>query len=137
MLPNQIERVVAERTRDTVAALRRDGRDVVVLEPIPVAPDGFSPIACLSEATYEEECTYEGREDPGAQERLFRELADADDGVWSIDLDRLVCPDLPRCDPVVDGKVVLYDSNHLTTGFAATLADGVDRALTEAGALPG
>ena len=128
---------LAERTRATVAALRRDGRKVVILEPIPVAPDDFSPINCLSAATYEDECTFSGRVEPGTQEQLFRQLAAADDGVWSLDLDRLVCPDLPRCDPVVDGKVVLYDSNHLTTGFAATLADDLDRVLTDAGVLSG
>ena len=56
--------------------------------------------------------------------------------MWSIDLDRLVCPDLPTCDPVVDDKVVMYDSNHLATGFAATLADDLEALLMDAGALP-
>ncbi len=137
VLPKQIERAIESRTRATVDALRDDGRQVVIVEPIPVASDDFSPITCLSQATFEDECRFEAREGPGAQERLFRSLAEADDGVWSIDLDRLVCPDLPTCDPVVDDKVVMYDSNHLATGFAATLADGLEALLVDAGVLSG
>ena len=136
VLPQQIERVAEARTRATVAALRADGRKVVIVEPIPIAPDDFSPISCLSQATYEDECRFQGRVGTGWQEKVFRSLDEADDGVWSIDLDRLVCPDLPTCDPVLHGKVVMYDSNHLATGFAATLADGLEKALVDAGVLP-
>ena len=34
---------------------------------------------------------------------IYRAAADEDDEVWSLDIDQLVCPYLPICDPVVDG----------------------------------
>jgi hypothetical protein len=137
ILPGRTKQVLESRTRATIAELRRQGREVVIMEPIPVAPDGRPPITCLSEAAYLDECEFETRSAPGDQELLLRSLAEADDGIWTIDLDHLVCPNLPTCDPVVNGKVVMYDNSHLTTGFAETLTDDLEQALVDAGVLPG
>ena len=37
----------------------------------------------------------------------------------SVDLDRLVCPFLPICDPIVDGHVVQIDGHHLSPAAAS------------------
>jgi hypothetical protein len=45
--------------------------------------------------------------------------------IWSIDLDRLVCPRLPHCDPVVGNVIVKRDWSHLTGTYSSTLADPI------------
>jgi hypothetical protein len=53
--------------------------------------------------------------------------------VWSLDIDRLVCPDLPRCEVVVDGLITRRDRTHLTGTFSAHLAPSFGALLDEEG----
>jgi hypothetical protein len=107
-------------TVDSLAELRASSAQVVLVEPIPLA--GIDPRECLSTAKVLEECRYVARPPAGIAEKLYRRLAESDDGVYSMNLDRLVCPFLPICDPVIDGHIVKWDSTHLTTDFARSLA---------------
>ena len=121
-------------TTASVAALRAGGRDVLIMEPIQIAP--FDPLACLSRAKVLEECRYVGSLVPDSLERLYRRLATRDDRVWSADLDRLVCPYLPICDPIVDGQIVKFDVSHLTEKFAKSLVAQVNDYLKRIGLIP-
>ena len=73
---------------------------------------------------------------PDPIERDYRQLARRDSGVTSVDLDRLVCPYLPICDPIVDGQIVKWDPTHLTVAFARSIAPQLDAYLTQTGVLP-
>ena len=42
--------------------------------------------------------------------------------MWSLDIDRLVCPYLPICDPLIDHHFVTIDGAHLSATFSSTLA---------------
>jgi len=117
------EATLGTTTRATVARLRADGRRVVIIEPTPGA--NFDPLECLSSARYLDECRYVANVQPTRSERLFRAVADEDGGVWSLDLDRLVCPYLPICDPLIDGLIVKRDAGHLTQSYARTLSDDI------------
>jgi hypothetical protein len=110
-----------ETTVRSLAKLRATGARVVLLEPTPVAP--FDPLDCLSKSTYVEECRYIASERPASLETDYRELDRQSPDVWSVDMDRLVCPYLPICDPIVDGRIVKWDPTHLTRAF-------VDGAIT-------
>ena len=55
----------------------------------------------------------------------------------SDDFDRLVCPFLPICDPVVNGALVKLDQSHITLKFARSIAPAVDEYLKQAGVIPG
>ena len=55
--------------------------------------------------------------------------------MWSVDLDRVVCPALPICDPIVDGTVVRWDGAHLTRRFGMTLVDDLTKMLDDRGLL--
>lgn len=115
---------VERQMRAVVDGLRADGRKVLLLEPVPVADPQELVSHCLSDAVFVEECRRVAAVAPTPQEESLRSLADGD-GVWSLDLDRLVCPYLPICDPIVGGLVVSLDGGHLTDDFAATLADPI------------
>ena len=121
------------RITDVVRSLRADGRTVVIFEPIPVVAKDDDTLTCLSQEQALDPCRFVTRDGPGYEERIIRRLAADDDGVIAVDLDRLVCPYLPICDPVVDDLVVKRDHNHLTVTFARSLLDPVDDYLIARG----
>lgn len=123
------------RITDVVADLRAGGRTVVMFEPVPVAAPDQDPLTCLSDASSVVECRFVTSRLPGGEEKVMRDLAEVDDQVVSLDLDALVCPYLPICDPVVDGRIVRSDTNHLTTTFASSLLDSVEEELVHQGVL--
>lgn len=126
-------RLIIDRATETVGGLREDGRLALIVEPVPMAAS--DPTACLSDAIYLDECRYVWDAEPSAVERAYRDLDLHDDGVWSVDIDPVVCPFLPICDPVVNGLIVKRDPEHLTSRFSATLAEPFERALADAGLL--
>ena len=123
-------------TRQSLAELRADGAKVMIVEPIPVATPPFNPLTCLSKAKTLEECRYVASAEPDWLERFYRQQATHDKDVWSADFDRLVCPFLPICDPVVNGQIVKQDGTHLTAKFAASLAPAIDAYMRQAGLIP-
>jgi hypothetical protein len=108
----------------------------VLIEPVPASSKDDDPEKCLSKAKFLEQCRYVAHLGPTGEETIYRDLAAADSGVVSVDLDRLVCPYLPICDPVVRGLVVKRDDTHLTRTFAVSLLEPFQRILVTAGVLP-
>jgi hypothetical protein len=125
---------IEKTTRDSVNALRADGRKVLMVEPIPVAPS--DPLVCLSKSKVLEQCSYVATKNGDFIERYYRQLADNVDRAWSLDLDHLVCPYLPICDPLVNGQIVKLDVSHLTAKFAKSIAPPIDAYLKDNGLLP-
>jgi hypothetical protein len=131
--------VVAAATKSSMHALRADGRNVLIVEPIPrpTAPNpDFDPVKCLSKATVVEECRYETTTKPSPLERLYRKIAEGDPRVRALDLDRAVCPLLPTCDPVIRGMLVKFDASHFTVPFSESLAPEVDTYLKSVELIP-
>jgi peptidoglycan/LPS O-acetylase OafA/YrhL len=134
---------VAAETNASIAALRSsgrsDGRDVVVIEPLPLPlrpnPD-FNPLTCLSSAPVVEQCRYEANASPSQLELLYRRIDAQDPKVRSLDLDRNVCPLFPTCDPMIAGVIVKWDKSHITKEFAITLVPVVDTYLKSVGIIP-
>lgn len=126
--------MIERASEATIDELRDDGRRVVVMEPLPLTR-GTSPTACLSSARRLSECAFTVDPGPLPSEVVYRRADDRSDDVWSVDLDPMVCPDLPTCSPMVDGLVVRRDTHHLTGTFARHLSDQVADRLDRAGAL--
>ncbi len=120
------------RTIDRFVA---EGRQVVIIEPIPIARKDNDPLLCLSSAANNAACEYQANAAPTPIETFFRRRANGRD-VFSLDVDRLVCPQLPTCPPVVDGLIVKRDSNHITGTFSAHLAEAIMARLIHDGVLP-
>jgi len=117
-------------TTRSIAAMNDGGRrKVVLLEPIPITR--FNPLDCLSKATYLEQCRYVASAEPDRLDLFFRQVAKRDRNVSSIDLDHLVCPFLPICDPIVNGQIVKWDPTHLTVGFARSIAPQLNQYLQQ------
>ena len=128
------ERVIARASTASLNALRRPGRKIAILEPPPVSPkQGFDPVRCLSVRSAG--CTFRVSSGPTPIVRFFRSAATQPD-VWSVDLDRLVCPRLPICDPVINNIIVRRDHKHITATYSKALATSLDELLQKQGVLP-
>ncbi len=129
------EQALRSATEDSVERILASSARLVVIEPIPRGTRDPNPLHCLGTATYQEECRFASPTEPYWVETDLRALAAANDGMWTIDLDRTVCPNLPTCDPIIDGVVVHWDDAHLTRRFGLSLADDLARELRTTGAL--
>ncbi|MEO6628644.1 MAG: acyltransferase family protein [Aquihabitans sp.] len=127
------DKAIATHTDQTIAALRRKGRSIVIVEPIPQPVPTENPLSCLADTGNPTACRYVSPSGPGPEERYDRSLDKAYDDIFSLDLDRLVCPYLPICDPVVGGQIVMRDQTHLTASFATSLGGAFADYLLAAG----
>jgi hypothetical protein len=125
---------VRRESRATVDELATNGRKVVIVEPLPLAPDEFSPTNCLSDAKFVEDCRYVAATTTPL-ERYYRSIANGAD-VFTVDLDPLVCPYFPICDPMVNGVVVKRDKQHITAAYSKTMGEPIDSVLAADGVIP-
>jgi peptidoglycan/LPS O-acetylase OafA/YrhL len=129
----RIERAFLRRSRLRLQQLAARYPKVVVIEPIPVAL--HQPLDCLSAGKSSDQCSYVTSTAPTPEERSDR--AQVEPGrIWSLNIDRLVCPRLPRCDAVVNGIIVKRELTHLTGSYSRYLAPALDALLHREGVLP-
>jgi hypothetical protein len=114
----------------------RGAHKLVLLEPIPVDPN-FDPLSCLSKAKVVEQCRYVVPDAPSGLVQTYRRLDKQDDDVWSLDLDHLVCPYFPICDPIVNHQVTKIDTGHLTPSFSQSLGPELDGLFQQNGIIRG
>jgi peptidoglycan/LPS O-acetylase OafA/YrhL len=130
-----LQNAVQSASRRSLQKLTKPGRKIVIVEPIPIAPPVMNPLTCLSRATYLDDCRYVATNGFTPIEKFLASLANGT-SVYTVSFDRLVCPYLPICDPIVRGVVVKRDPQHLTAAYSATLATPIARFLTADGVLP-
>ncbi len=117
----------------SVRQLTATGASVFIIEPTPRTP--FDPVNCISKARWLEECRSVAPTTPSPIEVGYRNIARQNKGVTSVDFDRLICPFLPICDPVVNNQLVKWEAAHITLKFAQTLAPQIDVYLKQTGAI--
>ncbi len=128
------ERALATTSRNDVQLLHRAGRKIVILQPTPLAPAiDFNQLGCLSNGSTD--CSFRFNPAPTSLEHAFTLLANNRD-VFTIDLNHLVCPREPVCDPVVNHVIVRRDHTHLTATYAGALAGPIEDRLHARGILP-
>lgn len=124
--PTDVSALLATTTERSLLALAAPGRILVVEEPVPVSLDNAE--SCLSGVTLSSECSFLA-DGASKAELSYRAIAERLADVRTIDLDPLVCPELPVCDPIVDGIVVRLDHDHITPAWSAHIADELDALL--------
>lgn len=129
---------IEQTTTASLEELDRRGVRTLVIESKPMPQNGsFDPAECLAEATVLEECRFATLTEPTWIEEFQRELASDLANVSTTDLDRLVCPLAPICDPFVDGIPVYWDGRHITVAFAEHLTPKLHAHLQDSGLLSG
>jgi peptidoglycan/LPS O-acetylase OafA/YrhL len=114
-----------EVTLASIHELENGRRKIMIIEPEPVPPTKTQPLQCLETSKFLEDCRYVPNEKPSWYEYVIRQVAAHDRSVVSADFDKLICPYLPICDPIVNGRVVKWNDQHITTGFSKTLAPAI------------
>jgi hypothetical protein len=128
--------VLRRSTPASLDELGAGGRDLVIIESAPTPTDDrFNPLDCLSEAEVVESCRFVSSTVLDWHTQLERDLAARSDQLTTVDLDRLVCPFAPICDPIIGETVVFWNGQHLTAAYSRSLAPDVARALREQGLL--
>jgi peptidoglycan/LPS O-acetylase OafA/YrhL len=122
------EETLADATTTSLRALRKGGRTIVLVEPVPVSMKDFDPVSCLSQDRPPNECAFRATTEPIGMERLYRSIGLRKDTI-TLNLDRLVCPRLPVCDAVIGNIIVRRDGTHLTATFARALAPQLETLL--------
>jgi len=130
-----IDDVVADATNASLDRLTADGARVVLLEPLPY--DRQDPTKCLSGATTVGDCAYRANTTPFPTEVTYRAADAARADVVSIDADRLACPLLPVCVPMLDGELVFRNQFHLSNKWVLDHADAWWQLLVTSGVLDG
>jgi peptidoglycan/LPS O-acetylase OafA/YrhL len=130
----RIQRKVFALTATSIQQLEASARKIVIMEPIGLAPVDFDPLDCLSSGKPASQCTYKMQANATPIELFYRSLSDHE-RVFSLDADRLVCPQKPICDPIVRGLIVKRDGSHLTIKYAASLAPFITKDLRRLGVL--
>lgn len=125
---SDFETVLRDSSQNTIDRLRTQGRTIVIVEPVPVASGDFDPLACLSRVKYLEECRFVATPQPLPIERAYRSIADGIH-VWSLNIDRLICPYFPICDPVIENTIVRKDFQHISAAFATKIGGSLDTVL--------
>jgi peptidoglycan/LPS O-acetylase OafA/YrhL len=123
--------LMTNATRQSAAALTAGGAKLIIVEPIPIART--NPTACLVRTHLIEPCRYVAPNGPTVLEPFYRQLAAENHDIYSANFDRIVCPFLPICDPVIAGHIVKVDADHLTVEFANYIAPAVDAYLKDQG----
>lgn len=119
---------LARASAPSFDALSAMADQVVVIEPYPELER--DPIDCLSAATDPDTCTQEVPVRPTPFERVLRGRS-GKGNFRSVDIDRAICPALPRCQAVIDDVIVRRDGVHLTATYSRTLATRLVEALPD------
>ncbi|MEO6628229.1 MAG: acyltransferase family protein [Aquihabitans sp.] len=131
------EKSLRSTTAASAKAITAAGSRLLVIEPLPRAPNRLNPLDCLATASSQEACRFRVDPRPYWVISQLHEIAAANPAVSTLDLSRVVCPDYPICAPIVDGLPVRWDQAHLTTRFSSTLDDELGGAIKRLNLRPG
>jgi peptidoglycan/LPS O-acetylase OafA/YrhL len=130
----QGEELLESASATSIRTLSAPHRKIVVLDATPLPPDpNFDPVSCLS--TGSSDCSFRVSTALTSFDRFFQQEARRS-FISNLDLDRLVCPRLPVCDPIVNNIIVRRDATHITATYARSLSDRIDALLHRQGILP-
>ncbi len=95
------------------------------------------PLDCLARATFVAECLVPVPIGTSVTDSIVVSEAVARDDVFSVDFNPVICPDAPLCRPILAGRVVWRDFNHLTTKITTRLRGKIWARFEQSGALDG
>jgi hypothetical protein len=122
-------------TEKSVKTMVASAGKVLVVGPVPTAPQGTDPFACLTRSKYLEDCRFVADDKDKPTQVIYEGVAD-NKRAYAANFDKLLCPYLPICDPVVNGTIVRKDPQHISATFADSLTPAVTFYLQGTGLIP-
>lgn len=128
-----VPRVLLRSTRRTLDVIRETADRVILVEDV-LTPDTFQPDECLATAETAVDCVVTVPVETPPTSAAYIALDADNDDVDTINLNTVLCPSAPTCQPVVDGSVVWRDRYHVATDYAVERRDEVWKLLRRTGA---
>ena len=123
-------------TLDTVKTFVDQGSRVLIVDNL-MGTGGFNPLDCLSVAKRLDQCQVTAPGVAPVSDAYYRIAADRFRGVYTVDLNKVLCVGYPQCMPVVDHIVVWKNHNHFNTMYLDHQRAKIYRAIEATGALSG
>ena len=128
--------LLAESAGRTFRGLHDLGVQTLVVHGVwSPAPSYGDPLDCLAKARRIEQCRVPVTPLNGILDALYRTEAARKPDVADLDLNPIVCPTVPICDPVFKGVPVWRDTLHYTPGVLLKHRDEIWRAIEQTGVL--
>jgi peptidoglycan/LPS O-acetylase OafA/YrhL len=112
------KKILAQATRRTVRLVHRAGAEAVMLKTSAGTEGwgekGFDPLDCLTRSKRVRDCVVTQPSSRPAEDAIYEAIAIDDDRAAAVDTTPVYCPDAPACLPVLDGRVVWRNPDHLT-----------------------
>jgi hypothetical protein len=123
----------ADRTFD---AIQRAGVRALVFQGVwslrePVG----DPLDCLASARRVEQCRLIVNPPTGLLDSIYRMAAARSEDIFTVDINRFLCPAAPVCDPVLRGVPVWRDKRHYTPAAIARVKGRIWAAIEKTGVL--
>ena len=129
-MPKDMSQAMVATADRTLRSLESPDRSLVLIEPVPVGKE--NTMSCLSGVQLSSGCSFV-TEGTSSAEAGYRALERKIMNFHSVDIDPLVCPALPVCDPVVDDILVRLDHDHISAAWSLHIAPQLDELLTRLG----
>lgn len=130
-----LEELLLHTTEETLDQFSTIGTRTLVVQSIIQAP--ADPLDCLASATYIAQCTIAVPIGQNPSDSFYVAEDVRRDDMFTVDINPVVCPDAPLCRPILDGRVVWRDYNHLTVKITLHLRGKFWARIGETGALAG
>ena len=130
-----LHQMILNTTNETLARITKLGIRAVIVKDI--ITSSFDPLACLSEATYLDQCDVPVPLTPPISDSFYDAATVRFAGVSTIDLNPIVCPGAPVCAPMIGRINVWRNVNHYSTKILVHFRAKIWAALQATGALSG
>jgi hypothetical protein len=130
-----LEELLANTTHETLDTFHDLGIRSLVVENTIKAES--NPLDCLAGAVYVSDCMVPVPIGVDPSDSFYQAEDVARDDMWAVNINHIICPGAPLCRPILDGRVVWRDYNHLTSTILIHLEDQIWQQLTDTGAFDG
>lgn len=129
--------ILYDSTVDTLDDITATGARALIVETVMGTGPVGDPLDCLASATRLADCQVPMPAEGPLSDALYRIADERSDDVYRVDINPIVCVGEPLCLPMVDGRVVWRDDNHITTDYALHVRGQIWKAIQRSGALDG
>jgi peptidoglycan/LPS O-acetylase OafA/YrhL len=133
--PAALERLEATDTERSLKAMGAFAKKILIVDPIPTTIPAHDPFVCLTKSKFIEDCRFVVSTEPAPLRLIYGRLAD-NNQFYVANIDKLICPYWPICDPIVDGLIVRHDYEHITPAFSLSLTPALTNLLQNEALIP-
>lgn len=133
-----LHRLQTESTHETLEQVQAAGAHAVILKSV-MGTDGWDtsgwdPLDCLARAETLGDCAVMTPTERPVVDSFYDTEAVTSPSVSTVDLSALICPSAPVCSPMLDGRVVWRNNNHLTASFVRHMRGDIWEQMRAGGA---